>query len=162
MSNNVKEENVLPEKWERSSGVFTSDDMIDAYHTGKKMGVAQHDAIYREKFNSNFQQATSLAEKLFSFLTEKQFNPFVAKLRAKTIDIFDIVVIVDENAYFRDEFDSAYELAHQLRENSISQTFSINFYLIPKSESLDTSLMASDGFTWNYDPKRTSPSKREA
>lgn len=131
--------------------------MINAYHTGKKVGVAQHDAIYKEKFHSNFQQATTLAEKLFSFLTEKHFNPFIAKLRAKNIDIFDVVVIVDENAYYTDEFDSAYELAHQLRQNSISQIFSINFY-----KSLDTSLMASDGFTWNYDPKRASSSKREA
>jgi hypothetical protein len=148
----VGTEQIIPENWERSNTSFTSDELITAYQIGKKAGMDFQQKVMREKFISNINLAAKTAEKFYAFFLESKIEPHV-RLRTNSIESFDFAFLLDEEIYHSDKLDAAYEYAHELRTSLSNDTFSIYFYLFPKTSRLDLNRMISDGFSVFYEPK---------
>jgi hypothetical protein len=147
---------IVPENWERSEGVFTSNELVDAYENGMRKGRTlqqkMEEKIFEEKVNTNAKLATEIAEKFYSFFIPYNTFPHI-RLRANSVTSFDLAFILEEDFYNSDHLTCAYDTAHELRQKHSTDTFSIYIYLFPKTKSLDLNKMDSDGFSLFYEPK---------
>lgn len=145
-------ENSILENWKEES--YTSNQIIDAYEQGKKEGMSFQEKIFREKFEENASLAIKGSEELYQLFLKLDIIPD-ARLRVNNIASFDFAFLIDEESFNSDEIDSTYEQAHHIRERLKTDTFSIYFYLFPKTKTFDLNRLISDGFTHRYAPNES-------
>jgi hypothetical protein len=158
LSNSKQSFIAIPENWERSTTVFTSNEVLSAYEMGKEEGMIVqqnlNQKILIEKITTNLKLATQIAEEFRLLLKVYHTDPHI-RLRINSISSFDLAFVLAEEFYNSDDLASAYEQAHELRRIHSTDTFSIYIYLFPKTKSLSLSKMDADGFSMHYEPKST-------
>lgn len=158
LSNSKQSIITIPENWERSTTVFTSNDVLSAYEMGKEEGMIVqqnlNQKILIEKITTNIKLATEIAEEFRLLLKAFDVDPHI-RLRVNSISSFDLAFVLDEEFYCSDNVDYAHEQAHEFRRRNLTDTFSIYIYLFPKTKGLSLSKMDADGFSMHYEPKYT-------
>ena len=143
----------LPQNWEKSKDVYTGDDLIDAFLTGKEAGKNEHFRILLAQFKENIDQAASLSEKLYKQIAELNIKPFDVRIKAEDITRFKALFIVQKEDFLSDEFRNAYVLSRKIKNDSESDKFYISFSFTPSSEDLNEHCLVADGFFMKYDKK---------
>jgi len=148
----IKATENIPKNWKKEKDFFTSNELISAYESGKKAGMDFQQKVMQEKYFANLELAVKSAEAFYDFFKDLGVSPD-ARLRINNIASFDFAFLLDEETFNSDTLDLAYEHAQDLRTKLSTDTFSIYFYLFPKTKKLDLNRMISDGFIHYYEPK---------
>jgi len=140
----------MPENWKKEKDLFTSDELISAYESGKKAGMDFQQRAMLEEYLANVQLAVTSAETLHGFFKNLGVCPGI-RLRINNVASFDFAFLLDEETFNSDLPDAAYEQAHALRTRISADAISVYFYFFPKTKNLNLNLMISDGFIHYYD-----------
>jgi hypothetical protein len=133
----------LPDNGEK---LYSADAVIDAYLRGKREQLEQAKKVIMDKFESNLVKAASNTEKLFSLLREAGIKPFAAYLRARSFDIFEVLITLGEEDFLGDQIEKVYSYASEIEQQSGDELFKITYRFTYTSESFNYRLLKSDGY----------------
>ena len=152
-TNKANTKSPLPENWEKSKDVYTGDDLIDAFLSGKEAGKNEHFRILLAQFKENIDQAARLSETLFKEVIKLDVKPYEIRIKAEDITRFKALFIVSKEDFLSDKFRDVYTLSRKLKTTSESDKFYISFSFTPTSKELNEHCLIADGFFMRYEKK---------
>lgn len=136
--------------WKQSDDVVTHNDVIDAYLKGKEVGRDEVKLAMNKLFQSNLTKAQHTSEKLNDSLKEIGIKINEIHLKADNLTDFMALIIAKPDDYVSDKFLKAISLARKIKEDSISDDFSLNFYFTYKAKTLNENCLNADGYFLKY------------
>lgn len=134
-----------------TEGMYSSNDLIDAYLQGKKDQSNAEQQTMLEKFGANIKRATKILEDLYSEIIDSEFKCSKIHLKIKDIYCFTGIFVIDEDDYCSDEFDKIYAKSIKIKQQeNINNTFDITIMFTPQNDYLNTKILRADGFTLTY------------
>jgi len=140
--------------WCEEFSVPSTDQIIDAFEHGVKVGFENKDKYAKKIFMNNINLAFKLSETFYEWVKAQSINNTSAFLKVENIDTFETLIIIDSNKYFDKEIRaSIYQKAKELRKENNSNTFNIEFTLQPENEELNVKSLQNHGYFLSYNPK---------
>lgn len=143
----------LPVNWKKDDQWYSGDNLIDAYLKGKQDGRNETNNILSKQFETNLTIATSIAEKLFSEAKKKKIELKEIHLKANSITNFSALFVADENDFIADDFRNIFSIARKFKNKVESDSFYINFFFLPLSDSFNEKNLNAEGYFLKYEKK---------
>jgi hypothetical protein len=144
------------EAWKKvapqTSEYFSGDEVIDAYYKGKDDGIAQSQKALIELFKGNIVKAGANTRTVVEFLNTNGFKFHAASLKAISFDELQVIITVDEKDILNDEFLKVYDFTAHL-EAEVRQDLYFITFVFAHSQNLNSELLKSDGFVFEYKTK---------
>ena len=137
---------------QKKSGLYSADDVINAYLAGKKKGFDEHKQILLEKFSSNLSIAQAKGSELFEFLSSMNIKIFHLFLKPSSITNFSILCVVGQDDFLSEKISEAYEKTIEEKKKVRSGTFGMEFSFMPDG-NINSKKIASDGYIFKYGKK---------
>lgn len=156
MSTLIKEQSkqkLLPLNWKQESDSFTGDHLIEAYLKGKQEGRNEINKILSKQFETNVAIAANISEKLFSEAKKKKINLKEIHLKAEGITKFSALFVTDKNDFVADRFREILSVARKFKNKIETDSFYINFFFLPLSDSFNEKGLNADGYFLKYEKK---------
>jgi hypothetical protein len=140
--------------WCKVSDVPSTDQIIDAFEYGVKVGLENRDKYAKKIFMNNINLAFQLSETYYEWIKSQHVSQLSAYLKVENIDIFETLIVVDADKYFDKEIRAdLYRRARELRKENNTSTFNIEFILKPYSKELNSRTLQNHGYFLSYNPK---------
>lgn len=156
-SNPIPDWDMKPLRKEEGKDVFSVDNVIDAYLSGRRDQLNHEIQLKFEKLGQNLETATNLSKQIFDFIKENHFRPNKVYLKIKDIYSFTSFFLINEDDYCDDNFLKVYEKTIEIKkQTNKSNTFDYTTILTPYSEFFDSNSLLSDGYILSYDGEQKS------
>ncbi len=140
--------------WCKEFDVPSTDQIIDAFEQGVKVGLENKDKYAKKIFMNNINLAFKLSEEFYYWIKSQSIENASAFLKVENIDTFETLITIDSEKYFsKDIRTNIYQKAKELRKQHNSNTFNIEFTLQPRSKGLDSNSLQNHGYFLSYNPK---------
>jgi hypothetical protein len=149
-------EGILPKDWQEAQENFTADEVFQAYMDGKKAGREEEVEKLKKDFSLNVKAASSIAEELLEIAADKHVPISIIHLKARSINSFEALFLVDEEAFLSPKINEVYTLGRKFREKYTSDKFHLFFSFTSKSEEINLDCLAADGYFMRYEKKKAS------
>ena len=106
-----------------------------------------------ELFETNLTIATTIAEKLFSEAKKKKIVLKAIHLKADGITNFSALFVADKDDFVADKFRNIFGVARKFKNKVESDSFYINFFFLPFSDSFNEKNLNADGYFLKYEKK---------
>jgi hypothetical protein len=152
MSTQVKSKSYVQpqENWRQQYDAITHNDVIDAYLKGKQAGKDEAKIAMIKLFEVNLGKAQEKSEQLYDDLKEMGFTINSIHLKADTLTNFMALIVADMNDYVSEKFLNAITTSRELKKQSDSEDFTLNFYFTYHAETLNEHCLDSDGYFLKY------------
>jgi len=138
-------------KWGKDTNTPTTDQIIDAFEQGVKVGLEKQDKYARKVFIDNINNAFRLSELLLEWSKSEGITGVKAFLKIEQLDIFETLLLIDKENYLnKDIRNKIYERARGLRKENNSNTFNIEFTIQPNEMDINENLLENNGFYFQY------------
>jgi len=128
------------------SDYFTSDELINAYLTGKREALEATKRLAIDKLSNNINKSGVISLNLLKSLADEKFTPLDAYLRINAIDNFDIMVTIPENEMTGDDFINMYRLVSNIEEKSRDEYYDVFISFCPFNDHFEEINIESDGY----------------
>lgn len=154
-STSTTNDSILSQSWVKEkgkdSGVFTSNDILQAYEKGKEFGKSEVQQILMEKIKSNIQTSTSICQQTMEMMRTKfGFECEAVHLRIDDAIKYDVLFIVDEEDYVSKDFLKVYDFIGKKVLAANNDTFHLSYIFMTDSEDIELDSMLADGFIYRY------------
>lgn len=140
--------------WCKESDVPQTDQIIDAFEQGVKVGLENKDKYAKKIFMNNISLAFKLSENFYNWVKSQSIENASAFLKVDNIDTFETLITIDSDKYFNKNIRTTiYQKAKELRKQNNSNTFNIEFTLQPHNKGLDATSLQNHGYFLSYNPK---------
>lgn len=141
--------------WCEEFAVPSTDQIIDAFEQGVKVGLENKDKYAKKIFMNNINLAFKLSETFFDWVKNLDINTVGVYLKVENIDTFETLVVIDSDKYFDKPIRSKlYNKAKELRKENNTSTFNIEFTLQPTNDDLNSKSLQNHGYFLSYNPKK--------
>lgn len=137
-------------KWEKQDNAFTTDDVINAYLTGRKDGKSAAQVAKNALFDNNLNKAKELSEGLFKKLTDIGFNIDSIHIKAESIVDFTALIVTSKDDYINDGIRKAFSISRKIKQENQNESFNIFFTFTYAADTLKEEVLESDGFFLKY------------
>jgi len=144
----------ISSNWVKSSPskkYFTSDQVIDAYQTGKKEGLDLTDKLIKDKLSTNIELSGKYTFEIIDKMKEQGLNPTNAYLRINSWSDFDILILLPEEELLNDSIYSFYSFLAEFQEAKSNELFEFVVSFLAKKDGLNEGKLYSDGFYFSLD-----------
>lgn len=138
------------ENWRQQYDAVTHNDVIDAYLKGKQAGKDEAKLAMIKLFESNLSKAQQKSEELYSKFKEMGLSLNSIHLKADTLTTFMALIVADVNDYVSERFVEAITLSRELKQQTDTVDFNINFYFTYHADTLNESCLDADGYFLKY------------
>jgi hypothetical protein len=138
------------ENWRQQYDAVTHNDVIDAYLKGKQAGKDEAKIAMIKLFELNLRKAQEKSEQLYEGLKEMGFTINSIHLKADNLTNFMALIVADVNDYVNENFLKAITASRELKTQSDSDDFTLNFYFTYHAETLNEHCLDSDGYFLKY------------
>jgi len=128
------------------SGYFDADTVIDAYFQGREDGTSDVQRSVIELVKRNLRDATKLIERIEKRLFDLNIEFSNLYLKIAGVYSIDVLAVVTEDDFLRDEFLPVYDLLSELEEEFNSESLTISFSFMPKGEHFNEEEILSDSY----------------
>lgn len=140
--------------WCTKSDVPSTDQIIDAFKEGVKIGLENNDKYAKQIFMNNIKHAIKLSEAFYTWVKSQKINNASAYLKIENIDNFETLILIDSDSYYNKVVRSnLYNKAKEFRKENNTNTFNIEFILKPHSSELKNTSLQNHGYYLSYNPK---------
>lgn len=141
---------VLPKNWD-----FDKDDLCTEFYKAFERGENYQKKNAEEKLekeiNQLFERATYLSESIFHKIKdEMKVDATKMMLNISDLPCFQAVIFVSKKDFLSPKMSDIYKEAYKLKSKFNDSTFRIDFNFMRDSETLNHSLLESDGYILTY------------
>ena len=141
--------------WCEEYAIPSTDQIIDAFEHGDKVGLENKDKYAKKIFMNNINLAFKLSETFYGWAKSNGIETANAYLKVENIDTFETLVVIDSDKYFdKDTRGQLYLKAKEIRKDNNTSTFNIEFTLQPENEALNSKSLQNHGYFLSYKPKK--------
>ncbi|WP_145860822.1 hypothetical protein [Pedobacter suwonensis] len=130
--------------------VYTGDQVIDAYLTGKKHGLQSYQKSLYNSLQQNVDACAVITKSVLEYLKKINIESDTAFLKINNWDNFNIILPVKEEDFLDEKFLSVYDFASDLEEKSINDTFNFGVSFLDYTEKLNEHNLQCDGFILKF------------
>ena len=142
---------IVASSWRQTDREFyTSNDVIEAYIIGKREGLNSERRALLDRLNDNLLVAGNATHEIFEFISSRKMNFDDAYLKIEAWDTLSIIVLVKEEDYIKEDFNSVYEVVSTIEDKFNKEYTNLFFSFIADSGNLDIEHLQSDGFIFVY------------
>lgn len=138
------------ENWRQQYDAVTHNDVIDAYLKGKQAGKDEAKIAMIKLFELNLAKAQEKSEQLYDELKGMGLAINSLHLKADNLTNFMALIVTDLKDYLDEKFLGAITASRQLKAQSDSDDFTLNFYFTYHAETLNEQCLDSDGYFLRY------------
>jgi hypothetical protein len=124
-----------------------SNQLIDAYLNGKRVGIEQHQKLMLNKLEENIEKSGNITTLLLKTLQERSFNSIDAYLRVHSFDRFDIMITVPDEDYMKEEFLEMFDVISDIEMENREELYSVFIIFCSVDENFEEQLVFYDGFS---------------
>lgn len=141
---------VLPKNWD-----FEKEDLCiefyKAFERGENFQKKNAEEKLEKVVNQLFERATYLSENMFHKIKD-EIKADVTKMMLKISDLpsFQAIILVSKKDFLSSKMSEVYKEAFKLKSTFNDATFRIDFNFMKDSETLNHSLLESDGYILTY------------
>jgi hypothetical protein len=127
--------------------LFSADDLIDAYQTGKIHAFDQINSIIKNEFDKNIQKINRITKETLDLLKTHNFNGIAAHLKICNLNNFVLLFSVRDDLYLDEKkLTSIYNELIVLSNSYIDKDFYVEINLANESDSFNLDEIALDGY----------------
>ncbi|MDP4250340.1 MAG: hypothetical protein Q8918_09570 [Bacteroidota bacterium] len=145
----------IPANWAKNTGVFSGDELIDAYFLGKEAGIqAGWDEKFRTlatQFSRNVDLAIKLSEQLYQEALHMNICLKGIHLKADSPGKFKSVFVTDINDHLSEKFLKVLSIARKYKAINEKGDLYISFLFMPYSKKISKEALTADGYFLEYD-----------
>lgn len=144
------------ERWEHdkpSDGHFTSDDVLNAYLTGKKDGLESEKRLQLDKLRQNLQKTGNVTGSLLTYFSELNFNPIDTYLRVNNWNDFNLLILLPESEFLSKEMLGAYNHISDIEEGQCDEFFHLNVSVCDVDGKPNLKMIKSDNYLFRFTKK---------
>lgn len=138
------------ENWRQQYDAVTHNDVIDAYLKGKEAGKDGAKIAMIKLFELNLGKAQEKSEQLYEGLKGMGFTINSIHLKADNLTNFMALIVADFDDYVSEKFLKAISKSRELKLQSDSEDFTLNFYFTYHADTLNERCLDSDGYFLKY------------
>jgi hypothetical protein len=141
-------------EWEVSNPLdadqyYNCDAVIEAYVKGEKDGLKNEQKVIFNQFQANVEKSKEITAKFLDEIKRSGFEAQSAYLKFDSFDLFQCLVLINEEFFVKDEFLKLYDISLELENSSQSDVFNISFSFLPLTNGeFDESVLGHDGFIY--------------
>ncbi|SES00271.1 hypothetical protein [Pedobacter rhizosphaerae] len=143
----------ISEKWNieaPNQNLFTGDQVIDAYLSGKKDGLRSAEKVILDRLDNNVDNSGTQVLDLLKFLDRKNISGNDAYLKINSWKDLSILISVKESDFYNESFLNVYEFVEHLEETLNSETCHVEFSFVDFNEKLNDYNLHCDGYVLKY------------
>lgn len=131
-----------------SEDTYSSDDLIDAFLTGTKVGADREMRLIKDKFKTNIGLISVYAHELFEYLKDNGFGPISSYLKINNFDSYNLLFTIPDTKFLDSKILELYDYFYTFQDDKLDEFFSFSVSLCGATENLNESKIASDGFAY--------------
>lgn len=137
------------EKWKVETSqqkLFTGDQVIDAYLTGKREGLQIAQKVFLDQLKNNLDKSGEKVTDLLHHLNARDIHNNEAFLKINSWNYLTILISVKEEDFFKESFLPVYDFVEELEEDLNTDTCTVNFSFVDYQEEINDYVLHCDGF----------------
>jgi hypothetical protein len=138
----------VPQSSPKDGGFYTSDDVIDAYLRGTKVGADREMRLIRDRFKTNIDLTAAYAHELFEYLVTNGFSPISSYLRINNFDSYNILFTIPGSKFNETGILDLYDYFFAYQDEKLGEFFHFSVSLCGSDKELNESKISADGFTF--------------
>lgn len=133
---------------------FTADHVIHAFETGAQRGfehkIQKIGSALSETLDRNQLKAADFTADVLDYLKNQDLKTVEAYLKISSWDELNVLVIVEEASFLKEEFDNIYDVVCSIEEECEKNNLSLSFTFTPNSKEINAKRLALEGYTLKH------------
>ena len=138
----------LPKTWKKTTPIeeiYTADDVVEAYLTGKKAGIKASLQPQVIVLQQNLVRVDKATRQLLNTL-KKKLNPKTAYLKITHWNNFEVLITIPEKEFVSKEFLKVYDDSQKAEDILNKDSIIVSYSFAPVGSSFNETHVGSDGF----------------